>query len=319
MSRLGSVLTRAAEDGPITFDVDDIRRRVVRRRRFRRAAGTSVGVLLVAATVALVVPAANNGGHERIDAVGSPEDVRLVGRWTPIAYSEVTVGAEGVFIEFGADGWFNGFNGCNGFGGSWRLDGDRLNVGEITQNKNACDPSEVIAPIAALLDGDPKVSVFDDQPGSLQLTSGSAFIGFERATDPAQAMSARIELASTTVAAGETLSGRLVVFNNTGRDLKVIGCGSIFQVALANDAVEPEIVWNLCAQEITVPEGESTYPVSVQARRATCTTGPAPSSTPTCEPDGSPPPLPPGNYEARLYQSTAVVPDPPPVDVRVTG
>lgn len=217
MSRLGSVLTQAAEDSPITFDVDDIRRRVVRRRRFRNAAGSSVGMLFVAATVALVM--SGDGGRERIDAVDSPE-------------------------------------------------------------------------------------------------------GSEGATDPAQGTSARIELDSTTVAAGETLSGRLVVTNNTGHDVKVIGCGSIFQVALANDAYEPEITWPACAQEITVPDGESTYPMSVQARRNVCTNGPASSSTPTCEPDGSPPPLPPGDYEARLYQGSdpyVVVPDPPPVDVRVTG
>jgi len=37
-----------------------------------------------------------------------------------------------------------------------------------------------------------------------------------------------------------------------------------------------------------------------------------------CGADGRLPPLPPGKYKARLYQSTPVVPDPKPVTVRVT-
>ena len=56
----------------------------------------------------------------------------------------------------------------------------------------------------------------------------------EGATPPAAPLSARIELDTQTVTIGGTIEGRVVVANNTGENIDVIGCGSIFQVALAN-------------------------------------------------------------------------------------
>lgn len=132
-------------------------------------------------------------------------------------------------------------------------------------------------------------------------------------------LSGRIELAETTVEAGGTIEGRVVVNNNTGEPIIVVGCGSIFQVALANDEIEPMVGWNLCAQDITIPTGESTYPVSVRASYNTCLGESGESTIPMvpCLEDGLPPALPPGDYEARLYQGPEVVPEPSPIEIRV--
>jgi len=131
-------------------------------------------------------------------------------------------------------------------------------------------------------------------------------------------LSARIVLADTTVTTGGTINGEVVVANNTGEDLTVMGCRGIFAVALANEAVAPFPQWPACAQEITIPIGESVHPVTVSAQHMACSTTSVNETLVRCENDGSLPPLPPGQYEARLYQSTEVVPAPTPVEVRLT-
>ena len=184
MTRLGSVLTEAAEDAPIGFEVDDIRRRVGQRRR-RRTVGGSVAFLVVVASVALAFTVEQP--DDQVEAIGgATQGINVVGRWTPIAYSNVTTGAIGAYLEFDEDGGFKGFNGCNGFSGAWRLDDDRLRVGDIVENLNACSPETVVAPMAALLSDRPTVSRFDGQADTLQLSSPSGYIAFERNTDPTE-------------------------------------------------------------------------------------------------------------------------------------
>ena len=50
-------------------------------------------------------------------------------------------------------------------------------------------------------------------------------------------LSARIELDAQTVIIGGTIDGWVVVSNNTGENIEVIGCGSIFQVVLGERGV----------------------------------------------------------------------------------
>ena len=52
-------------------------------------------------------------------------------------------------------------------------------------------------------------------------------------------------LDAQTVTIGGTIDGRVVVSNNTGENIEVIGCGSIFQVALANEEYEQQIGWKI--------------------------------------------------------------------------
>jgi len=139
----------------------------------------------------------------------------------------------------------------------------------------------------------------------------------QEATSPLAPLSARIELDAQIVTIGGTIDGRVVVTNNTGENIEVIGCGSIFQVALANEEYEQQPAWNACAEPITIPMGESSYPVTVRAEHLGCVGGPPyPADLPACDS-----PFPPGDYEARLHQGYhgRKAPEPPPVHVRVVS
>lgn len=130
-------------------------------------------------------------------------------------------------------------------------------------------------------------------------------------------LSSRLELTSRTVESGSALSGRVVVQNDTGRPVNTTMCGSFFRVALASPDYEPEISWPLCAAPFTIPTGESSYAVTVQARHLGCNPAdPPPPGQVTCTADG-PPPLPPGDYEATIYQSEDLMPGAAPIGVRV--
>ena len=131
-------------------------------------------------------------------------------------------------------------------------------------------------------------------------------------------VTARVVLSSRTVDAGGSLTGRVVVTNRTGEPLQGIGCGNIFQVALRSDEVKPEVAWPLCAETLTIPPGRSTYPVTAAATYLSCSTSPV-ADTARCRPGGGLPPLPPGDYDAVLFQNPELVPAPDPVKVRVTG
>jgi hypothetical protein len=123
-------------------------------------------------------------------------------------------------------------------------------------------------------------------------------------------------LPSSTMPAGSGMQGELRISNNSGTDIQAIGCGSLFAVALRSETIEPEVIWTTCAQTLTIPVGESSLPVAIRASYSECS--PDPPLQRPCNADGHPPALPPGDYEATLYQSTNVVPAPAPVAVQVT-
>jgi hypothetical protein len=56
-------------------------------------------------------------------------------------------------------------------------------------------------------------------------------------------MSAMVVLPSQTMTAGSSMPGRVVVENNTGRAIHVLGCGTLFQVALVSSTHRPAIAW----------------------------------------------------------------------------
>jgi len=69
---------------------------------------------------------------------------------------------------------------------------------------------------------------------------------------------------------------------------------------------------------VTVPAGQTTYPVKVQASYLSCSVGHADVDTPKCDPGPRPPPLPPGTYQATLSVAVSVAHSPPPVTIHVT-
>jgi hypothetical protein len=123
-------------------------------------------------------------------------------------------------------------------------------------------------------------------------------------------LTARIELPSTTLDRGETITA-LVVVTNTGNNVRFFGCGTPFQIRLSNEAIEPEISWHTCSEDFILSTGETTFEVPVPAMFNGCDNDPRSDCTIN---DGL---LPAGEYEARLYQHPRVVPDPEPIAVRV--
>jgi hypothetical protein len=131
-------------------------------------------------------------------------------------------------------------------------------------------------------------------------------------------LSAEIVLPRHTLRAGASMDGHVVVVNHTGHALPVTGCGNVFQVLLTSPTYHPEPAWLACAQRITVPQGRSTYGVTVAASYLGCTTAQPAAGFPACV-HGDAPPLPTGSYRAALFQSGRIVPDPPSVPVEVIG
>ena len=130
-------------------------------------------------------------------------------------------------------------------------------------------------------------------------------------------VTASITLPTTTVRAGGTVSGTITVENDSGKPIHLLGCGSVYAVLLVRADYRHSPSWPLCAQEITIPTGESSYPVAVTATYQEC----SPQGTKgirECDRDGSLPPLPAGRYEATTTAVGPGLPVPAAVSVTVT-
>jgi hypothetical protein len=114
------------------------------------------------------------------------------------------------------------------------------------------------------------------------------------------------------------MSGHVVVENNAGHTIRVPGCVTLFQVALVSSKYRPAVAWFTCLQTFTIPVGESSYPVTVEASYRECSPNRPQGGLRACLPNRHPPPLPPGDYHARLFQAGHLVPVPPAMTVRVT-
>jgi hypothetical protein len=129
---------------------------------------------------------------------------------------------------------------------------------------------------------------------------------------------ARVVLPSRTMITGSTVNAKVVIDNHTGHALTATGCLSLFQIVLSNANVHQQILWPSCAQRFVIPTGTSSYPVKISVTYLQCSNTGRPQGTiPTCE--HGPPPLPQGDYQARLFQNGRVAPTPPPVSVHVVA
>ena len=114
------------------------------------------------------------------------------------------------------------------------------------------------------------------------------------------------------------MSGHVLVENNTGHAIHASGCLTLFQVLLTSSRYRPAVGWLLCLQWFTIPAGESRYPIAVSGSYNQCSQGRPQHGLKPCLPGGRPPPLPPGNYHAKLFQVSNLVQVPPAITVRVT-
>ena len=61
-------------------------------------------------------------------------------------------GQDAPFVKFDAQGNMNGNSGCNNFGGSYELNGERLIVGPLMSTKKACFGGDIMQQESAFLD-----------------------------------------------------------------------------------------------------------------------------------------------------------------------
>jgi hypothetical protein len=139
-------------------------------------------------------------------------------------------------------------------------------------------------------------------------------------TAAAVPVSVRVVLPSRTMTVGSQMSGHVVVDNTTGHAIHTAGCYVLFTVALASSTYHPDVTSALCLQLLTIPAGKTSYPVTVLARYLGCSMGHPGSGFKACLPGSQKmPPLPPGDYYAKLFfQVRPFASAPPAVPVRLT-
>jgi hypothetical protein len=118
---------------------------------------------------------------------------------------------------------------------------------------------------------------------------------------PVAPVSIQLILPSRTVRAASHLAGHVVVDNNTGHTIRTPGCGVLFTIALASSSYHPVVVSPTCLQFLTIPAGTSSYRVEILASYLACSVGHASGGLKACLPGRKAPPLPPGNYYAKLF------------------
>ncbi|HWC34026.1 MAG TPA: hypothetical protein VG650_04270 [Mycobacteriales bacterium] len=130
-------------------------------------------------------------------------------------------------------------------------------------------------------------------------------------------LSATLRLPTTVMRAGSRLAGRITITNDTGKPLHVSGCRGLFQVLLTSRTYHPLPLWLDCLQTFTIPTGRWSQRVQVDAAYNQCDQGRATAGVPKCAPSGTPA-LPPGQYVARVFEQTTLLPRPASLTVLVT-
>jgi hypothetical protein len=143
-----------------------------------------------------------------------------------------------------------------------------------------------------------------------------ATIALALPADAADGLSAHIVLPFTTMPAGSTMHGTLVI-ENSGRAVTGTGCGGVPEAVLSNGTITQTLA---CAmgggwRMRSIPAGESTWPMTLLATYTQC--GGERGRPPRCTASGDVPPLPAGIYHVVVIDVDGVVPVPP-ITVRIT-
>lgn len=131
-------------------------------------------------------------------------------------------------------------------------------------------------------------------------------------------VSSQLDLAGTAMSSGGELKGTIVIVNNSGEPIVGSSCGPYFVAVLANSEYRQEVISPGCGGSITIPEGRSSYPVQILGSYTSCTTSPDSPDDRACDPDGSLPGLPPGEYQLTIGDPQRLVPAITPVTITVT-
>jgi putative lipoprotein len=76
------------------------------------------------------------------------ESASLIGSWNltsfgPAAAPTPAVAESGAVLTFNQDGTVTGNSGCNGFGGNYKVDDDKITFDQITSTLMACDDARM--------------------------------------------------------------------------------------------------------------------------------------------------------------------------------
>jgi heat shock protein HslJ len=293
-----------------------------RRRSTQRLASVTAGLVVLALASGIAWTRVDSSNNRQIilpaasstTATPAPlTQTAIIGTWRPVSIAGYDRPLEGS-LRFNGRGSWSGSDGCNDYtGGTYSLDGNELRLGSAAVSQAACVLSGSTTP--ANPDFEPIVTAARIELRNDELTfltnDGSEIARFERA-----GITARIDLPSTTMIAGSTMTGHVVVENDTGHAVRATGCGGLFGVGLQNAEIRQAVIFPSCAEEITIPMGESSYPVPVLAEYYACDAA-GDQGLQRCLPNGGAPPLPPGIYQATLFQASPIVPAPLPIDVTV--
>lgn len=131
-------------------------------------------------------------------------------------------------------------------------------------------------------------------------------------------VSISLKLPSAVIRTGASMTGTIHVKNRTGHAIDYTHCGSPFQVALGRPGSWPRPAWNACRTSTQLPQGVSTFSVTVVATALACSgMSLPPPDLPRCIGEGQLPPLRPGRYYARLYQAPRLGGALRPIPIRV--
>lgn len=307
-----------------------------RRRSAQRVASVAIGVLVVGLAGGFALSHVDSGGgHGRVrgpvptatsttpptTTTTLPEGAvsvhELVGPWQPdtvAGYVGSLPSGPVLFSElrFDAAGGWAGSDGCNEITGTYRIGSSgAFTFAVVGSTDVGC--TEGFPPVPGSLVAATRVELVKGRL-SFFASNGRAIAQYVR-----QNVFARLDLPSTTITAGSSIRATVVVENDTGRVIHALRCGDYFQAVLGNAQVHQDGLWQQCAQNFEIPIGASSYPVRVSTTYLGCTNGTASTADPVCLPNGRPPRLPPGEYQATLEQNGSAVPNAPSITVRVVA
>lgn len=174
-------------------------------------------------------------------------------------------------------------------------------------------------PLAGLAGGHRAVVRVATQPGPT--TASRRVIGTPGGPP---VLTSQILLSATHVVAGIPIKGTLVVTNHSRTSIS-INCAPQYVVVLTNRQIPPDVAFAtaFCGggdRNLVISLGQNRTPLTVVTTYQGCTQTPAQatSSVPACLPGPTPPPLPPGHYEAVLVADGPGFPAPKPVAVTLS-
>ena len=104
---------------------------------------------------------------------------------------------------------------------------------------------------------------------------------------PAKGLSVQVFVPRRTMRTGSSTTATVIVRNDTGSIQRAEQCDTPFQVALDNLGGQPQLVWRDCPEGFAIPEGKTTYPVTLSAT--------------TLDSNRRPAPLPPGGTRSSCF------------------